>query len=326
MSPVSSNLPGITVHPLPVPTVKADPEVLCPNEQSELTVVEDYVKYEWLDFDVKGQTTKSVTVTVPETRTYTVKVTDVNGCVSEVASVNVIVYPIPEFTVSVAPDVVCQGSDTRVEFTLTPKNDGVVDFKYPYTFWTEAPSTKSIQTTSDSEGNVTSYFVDGETWTEASVKFGFQITSTDAFNKCLSEEQTATVTVIPALATPVVYSYSAQDGSLTRDVHVCKGSTDPVKAFIDNVSAYPTADGTTYSYHWYTDAAGTNEITSGGEFTLADNGTTVSFVPSTTPTTLYAKVVRETEPKCESVISEVITVTIEDLPEPPVAIAPPIYS
>ncbi|MCI5776837.1 MAG: hypothetical protein MR215_04315, partial [Bacteroidales bacterium] len=325
MSPVSTNLPGITVHPLPVPTVKADPEVLCPNEQSELTVVEDYVKYEWLDFDVKGQTTKSVTVTVPETRTYTVKVTDVNGCVSEVASVNVIVYPVPEFTVSVAPDVVCQGSDTRVEFTLTPMNDGVVDFKYPYTFWTEAPSTKSIQTTTDSEGNVTSYFVDGETWTEASVKFGFQITSTDAFNKCLSEEQTATVTVIPALATPVVYSYSAQDGSLTRDVHVCKGSTDPVKAFIDNVSAYPTADGTTYSYHWYTDAAGTNEITSGGEFTLADNGTTVSFVPSTTPTTLYAKVVRETEPKCESEISEVITVTIEDLPEPPVAIAPTIY-
>lgn len=325
MSPVSTNLPGITVHPLPVPTVKADPEVLCPNEQSELTVVEDYVKYEWLDFDVKGQTTKSVTVTVPETRTYTVKVTDVNGCVSEVASVNVVVYPVPEFTVSVAPDVVCQGSDTRVEFTLTPKNDGVVDFKYPYTFWTEAPSTKSIQTTTDSEGNVTSYFVDGETWTEASVKFGFQITSTDAFNKCLSEEQTATVTVIPALATPVVYSYSAQDGSLTRDVHVCKGSTDSVKAFIDNVSAYPTADGTTYSYHWYTDAAGTNEITSGGEFTLAENGTTVSFVPSTTPTTLYAKVVRETEPKCESEISEVITVTIEDLPEPPVAIAPTIY-
>ncbi len=328
MSPVS-DVASITVNRRPVPTVTADPAVVCPNGTSSLSTVEAFNKFEWLDYDTKGTietfTTPGnsvVTVTVPETRTYRVVVTDEKGCESDPASVTITVHPRPAFDVVATPDVVCQGSDDRVEFVITPKNDDVIDFELPYTFATHAPSTKTIQTTTDALGN-TIYFVDGEVWNESSVTFSFSVSSTAAYNSCLSEEVDATVTVVPALAKPEPYAVAPQDGSLTRDVHVCYGTTDPLTISIDNISAYPTSDGTTYSYHWYSDAAGTNELVNGSDYTVSADGTLV-FVP-TTDMTIYAKVIRETTPNCESAMSEVVKLTIEPLPATPVANAPVIY-
>ena len=328
MSPVS-DVASITVNRRPVPTVTADPAVVCPNGTSSLSTVEAFNKFEWLDYETKGTietfTTPGnsvVTVTVPETRTYRVVVTDEKGCESDPASVTVTVHPRPAFDVVATPDVVCQGSDDRVEFVITPKNDDVIDFELPYTFTTHAPSTKTIQTTTDALGN-TIYFVDGEVWNESSVTFSFSVSSTAAYNSCLSEEVDATVTVVPALAKPEPYAIAPQDGSLTRDVHVCYGTTDPLTISIDNISAYPTSDGTTYSYHWYSDAAGTNELVNGTDYTVSADGTLV-FVP-TTDMTIYAKVIRETTPNCESAMSEVVKLTIEPLPATPVANAPVIY-
>ncbi len=328
MSPVS-DVASITVNRRPVPTVTADPAVVCPNGTSQLSTVEPFNKFEWLDYDTKGTietfTTPGnsvVSVTVPETRTYRVVVTDEKGCESDPASVTITVHPRPAFEVVATPDIVCQGSDDRVEFLITPKNDDVIDFELPYTFTTQAPSTKTIQTTTDALGN-TIYFVDGQVWNESSVTFSFSVSSTAAYNSCLSEEVEATVTVVPALAKPEPYAVSPQDGSLTRDVHVCYGSTDPITISIDNVTAYPTSDGTTYSYHWYSDAAGTNELVNGSDYAISADGTLV-FVP-TTDMTIYAKVIRETTPNCESPMSEVVKLTIEPLPATPVANAPVIY-
>lgn len=328
MSPVS-DVAVLTVNRRPVPTVVADPSVVCPNGTSSLSTVEAFNKFEWLDYDTKGTietfTTPGnsvVTVTVPETRTYRVVVTDEKGCESEPASVTVTVHPRPVFEVVATPDIVCQGSDDRVEFVIKPKNDDVVDFELPYSFATHAPSTKTIQTETDALGNTT-YFVDGEVWNESSVTFSFSVSSTAAYNSCLSEEVETTVTVVPALAKPEPYAVAPQDGSLTRDVHVCYGTTDPLTVSIENVTAYPTSDGTTYSYHWYTDAAGTNELVNGTDYTISADGTLV-FVP-TTDMTIYAKVVRETTPNCESAMSEVVKLTIEPLPATPVANAPVIY-
>ncbi len=319
-----SDVVTLTRNTLPVPTLTATPTVLCPDANATLSVAEPFVKYEWLDYDSKTATPdqSSVVVTLPETRTYRVQVTDNNGCVSEPVATTITVHPRPAFTVIATPDVVCQGTDERVEFTITPTNNDKVDFQLPYTFSTLAPSSKSIQTDLDASGNTT-YFVDGQEWTEASVTFQFQVYSTAAFNSCLSEDVQTTVTVIPSLAKPEVYAAAPQDGSPTRDVHVCDGATNPLTISIDNTSAYPTADGSTYSYHWYSDAAGTTELLNGADYTITPDGS-ISFVP-TANMTIYAKTVRENTPNCESELSEVVTITIESLPATPVAIAPTIY-
>ena len=319
-----SDVLTLTRHTLPIPTLTATPTVLCPDATATLSVAEPFTKYEWLDYDSKTATPdqSSVDVTLPETRTYRVQVTDNNGCVSEPVSTTITVHPRPAFTVVVSPDVVCQGTDERVEFTITPTNSDKVDFELPYTFSTLAPSSKSIQTDVDAAGNTT-YFVDGQEWTEASVTFQFQVYSTAAYNSCLSEDVQTTVTVVPALAKPEIYAPAPQDGSLTRDIHICEGSTSPLTISIDNTSAYPTADGSTYSYHWYSDATGTTELLNGADYTITADGS-ISFVP-TANMTIYAKTVRENAPNCESEMSEVLTITIESLPATPVAIAPVIY-
>lgn len=309
VSPVSNTV-TITVNELPVPTVSATPNVVCPGEDVELKVNETFVAYEWLDYGVKGQTTQTVKVVPTETENvFNVKVTDGKGCVSKPVPVTVTVFPKPQFTLSVAPDVVCQGSDDKVIFALTPLNDlasdasSKVEFASEYAF-TSSSADKVVQHVG------AEYFVDGKTWTEASVTFSATIMSTSAYNSCLSEEVSTTVTVIPSLAKPLTDK---------DDVHVCTGSDEEVTISVANVAAYPTTGGVSYSYHWYTDAAGTNEVVDGAGYAVS--GSSISFVPKAT-TTLYVKVVRETYPKCESELSSAATVTIEPLPDAPVAVDP----
>lgn len=313
MSPVS-NVLDLHVNKLPVPTISQSATVVCPDEEVTLTVNEDFVSYRWLNFD-PNETTKSISHPVSSTTTFRVSVVDEKGCESEEATATVTVHPRPEFTLTASPDVVCQGSNETVNFTITPINDDVIDFEDRYTFTVDAPSTMTVGSRLNALGKY-EYFVEGQQWTDASVTFRATIKSTAAFNSCESNPVPVTVTVIPSLARPEAFSTSPQNGAKTKDVHVCEDSKEPLTVFIDNIKAYPTSGGVSYSYHWYSDAAGLNELVYGADYQVSPDGS-ITFVP-TTSTTIYAKVVREVEPFCSSELSEAVNITIERLPSAPV--------
>ena len=313
MSPVS-NVLDLHVNKLPVPTISQSATVVCPDEDVTLTVNEDYVSYKWLNFD-PTRTTKSITTPVSATTTFRVTVVDEKGCESEEAAATVTVHPRPEFTITASPDIVCQGSNETVNFTITPVNDDVIDFEDRYTFTVDAPSSMTVGSRVNAQGKY-EYFVEGQQWTDASVTFRATVRSTAAFNSCESNPVPVTVSVIPSLTRPDAFSTSPQNGAKTKDVHVCEDSNDPLTVFIDNVNAYPTTGGVSYSYHWYSDAAGNNELVDGEDYQVSPNGS-ITFVPKTS-TTIFAKVVREVEPFCSSELSEAVNITIEKLPSTPV--------
>lgn len=322
MSPVSNDV-DITVNQLPVPTISVSADKLCPGETATLTVNETYVSYLWLDGQTRNMTTQSVDVTLDKTQSFRVQVTDDKGCESLPVSTTITVFPRPSFTLAADPSTVCQGSNDDVIIKITPENDldssasEKVEFENAYTFTTIAPGTGVVTTRTNADGE-TEYVVTGHTWTEATESFSATIRSTSDYNSCLSDVETVTVYVVGALPKPDAYTTAPQDGSKTKDVHICEETTDPLTVYIDNIAAYPTAGNIVYSYHWYSDAAGTNELVSGSDYTVDYSKGTIKFVPKSN-VTLYAKAVRETEPNCSSELSEVVKITMESLPVAPVA-------
>lgn len=317
LSPVS-NAVNIKVNPLPEPTISVTASVLCPDEETTMTVNETYEKYQWLDGDTQGKTTQSVTVKLTSSATFRVQVTDNNGCVSEPVSTTITVHPRPAFHMEADPATVCQNSTDDVIIKIIPENADKVDFANNYTFTTlTGDGTVTSRTNASGE---TEYVVTGHTWTEASETFQATVNSTEEYNSCLSEEKTVTVYVISALPKPEALAQSPQDGTLTNDIHVCYGSTDKLTAYVTNTTAYPTTGGVTYTYHWYSDADGKNELT-GSPYTIDQSAGTITFVP-TENLTLYVKAVRETDPQCSSELSNVLKVTIEALPSAPAVLDP----
>lgn len=317
LSPASNSV-AIKVNELPVPTISVTESVLCPEEETTMSVKETFKAYNWLDGDTQGKTTQSVTVKLKATETFRVQVTDEKGCVSEPVSTTITVHPRPAFHMEADPATVCQNSTDDVIIKIVPENADKVDFANNYSFTTLTGDGVVTSRTNASGG--TEYVVTGHTWTEASETFQATVNSTEEYNSCLSEEKTVTVYVISALPKPEALAPAPQDGTLTNDVHVCTGATDELTAYVTNKSGYPTTGGVTYTYHWYSDPEGANELT-GSPYTVDQSAGTISFVP-TADITLYVKAVRETDPKCSSELSNVLRVTIEALPEAPAVLAP----
>ncbi|MGN0030095.1 MAG: gliding motility-associated C-terminal domain-containing protein [Marinilabiliaceae bacterium] len=320
LSPVSNSV-DVKVNPLPVPTVSVSDSTLCPGESATLTVNEDFEEYYWLDGQTQGLTTKSVDVTLTSSASFRVRVTDMNGCVSIPVGRSVTVFPRPAFHLEADPSTVCQGSKDDVIIKVVPENDlsssaaDKVEFENSYSFSTVAPSTGVVTSRINSNGE-REYVVTGHTWTEATESFKATVKSTEAYNACVSEEETVTVYVIGSLPKPEALAPAPQDGTLTDDVHVCKGSTDDLTVSVVNKSAYPTAGNVKYTYHWYSDSEGNNELTTGSVYQVDPANGTITFVP-TASINLYVKAVRETEPYCTSELSNVVKVTIESLPAAP---------
>lgn len=320
LSPVSNSV-DIKVNPLPVPTVSVSDSTLCPGESATLTVNEDFEEYYWLDGQTQGLTTKSVDVTLTSSASFRVRVTDANGCVSIPVGRSVTVFPRPAFHLEAEPSTVCQGSKDDVVIKVVPENDlsssaaDKVEFENSYSFSTVAPSTGVVTSRINSNGE-REYVVTGHTWTEATESFKATVKSTEAYNACVSEEETVTVYVIGSLPKPEALAAAPQDGTLTDDVHVCKGSTDELTVSVVNKSAYPTAGNVKYTYHWYSDSEGNDELTTGFVYKVDPANGTITFVP-TASIDLYVKAVRETEPYCTSELSNVVKVTIEPLPAAP---------
>lgn len=325
MSPVSNSV-GIKVNPLPIPTISVSADKLCPDESVTLKVNETFDSYHWLDGETQGQTTQSVTVTLKSSAKFRVRVTDSNGCVSLPVEASVTVFPRPAFHLEADPVSVCQGSNDDVIIKVIPENDlnssavEKVEFENSYTFVTVPPSTGVVTSRLNAAGE-TEYVVSHHTWTEASESFTATIRSTSDYNSCLSDVKTVTVYVVSALPKPEALAPSPQTGTLTNDIHVCDNSEQKLTVSVVNTAAYPTAGNVKYTYHWFSDAAGLNELTDGAVYSVDYSAGTITFVPSQSMT-LYVKAFRETEPNCSSELSDVVSITIEPLPSAPVAADP----
>ena len=155
---------SVTVLQPPTPTIVANgPVMFCSGGSVMLTAPAGYAGYLWSN----GETTQSITVTV--SGSYSVQVTDGNGCISDPSNVIVVtVYSpaVPPVIVALGPTTICDGESVTLS---APAG-------YASYFWNNGQTTRNILVST--AGN---YFV----------------TVTDA-NGCTSApSNTITVSVIP---------------------------------------------------------------------------------------------------------------------------------
>ncbi len=104
---------SITVNPLPNVAASATPQAICPGGSSNLSASGGNV-YSWSPATGLNSTTISNPVATPTaTTTYTVVVSDANGC-TNTGQVTILVNPNPVVTVSSNPSIVCQGGTTTL--------------------------------------------------------------------------------------------------------------------------------------------------------------------------------------------------------------------
>ncbi|NCC87637.1 MAG: T9SS type B sorting domain-containing protein [Clostridia bacterium] len=102
---IVSNCAEITIEPPVPPTITVDYSTICAGDNATLTAETGFVNYYWST----TETTPSITVSPSVNTTYSLTVTDLNGCVAEV-SADITVNPIPAATASNGGPY-CSGND-----------------------------------------------------------------------------------------------------------------------------------------------------------------------------------------------------------------------
>jgi len=125
-----SNCPGnlsgsatITVNPLPIPVVNGDLSI-CDGETSTLTATPGYVNYTW------SNNSNATSITTGTGGSYTVTVTDLNGCVGTSAPANLVVNMVP--VVSFIADTVITCKEQKGVFTNTSVYDPGSTFAWTF--------------------------------------------------------------------------------------------------------------------------------------------------------------------------------------------------
>lgn len=120
----------VQVLSAPMPLVSPSGVVrLCPGDSTVLAVAPGYVSYLWST----GATTPSITVSSPGS--YTVTVTDINGCAGTSVPVFVVNYTLPRvFIASGGPTTICNGDSVRLSTPLG----------YSAYLWSTGETTRSI--------------------------------------------------------------------------------------------------------------------------------------------------------------------------------------
>jgi len=111
---------AVTVHPLPTPVI-AGPNDLCAGATATLSAG-NYAAYAWST----GATTP--TLTTGAAGTYSVTVTDMNGCVSTSPAFAITVHPLPTASITQSSEI-CVGEPTAFNLVFT----GTGPFTYNYT-------------------------------------------------------------------------------------------------------------------------------------------------------------------------------------------------
>ncbi len=101
---------SVTVNPLPTPSISG-PATVCSGGDVTLDAGSGYAAYAWSNSGGAGQTATFTNIIAPAT--YTVQVTDGNGCTA-VASHSVTVNPLPTPSIS-GPVAVCSGGDVTLD-------------------------------------------------------------------------------------------------------------------------------------------------------------------------------------------------------------------
>jgi len=121
----------VTVMSSPVPTISPSGIVrLCPGDSTILSAAPGFTSYRWST----GDTTRQITVASPGS--YSVSVTDVNGCSGASVPVFLVNYTLPKaFIASSGPTTICYGDSVRL----------TVPGGYASYLWSTGATTRSIQ-------------------------------------------------------------------------------------------------------------------------------------------------------------------------------------
>lgn len=109
----TSNTISVTVNPLPAPIIAANgPTTFCEGDDVTLSTTVPYSQYLWSN----GATTSSITVTAAGS--YSVAVTNSNGCSNTSSATTVVVNPLPTAGISPSGTVgICSGSSVTITAT-----------------------------------------------------------------------------------------------------------------------------------------------------------------------------------------------------------------
>lgn len=300
--------PVITVNPLPNPTISADgPTAFCVGGSVNLTA-SSASGYMWSN----GSTSASINVTTAGT--YSVMVTDVNGCTGSSNTVTISTDPVP--TVSITPSgplTFCDGGN--VTLTATGGNSYL---------WSNGSTNASIAV--GQSGNYSVQVTSGSCTVSSNVVVVTVLPAPNATvtaNGALTFCQGDSVVLSAAPATAYLWSNGQQTASITvtqsgsysvtvTDNNGCSASSSPVNVTVNTI---PTATIT---------PGGSLEICSGNSITLtASGGNNYLWSDGSTGATLFVNqsgtfTVTAISNGCQAVSSPV-TVVVNPLPQPTIS-------
>lgn len=183
-SPATSNLITMTVNQAPVVSITNQDQEICSGSSVLLNTAvssgtEPYT-YSWTPAGGLSSSTEANPTASPEsTTTYSVTVTDANGCSANSGSVTVLVNETPVITASADPADICLGSTT----TLTAiAAGGTEPLTYSWTPATSLSSASDASTTASPETNTTYSVVatNGEGCSSTSAEVTITVNTGDA--------------------------------------------------------------------------------------------------------------------------------------------------
>lgn len=184
---------NVVVNPLPTkPTVTSS--IICEGQNATITAPSGTYTYTWtVPSGVVTPSTKTNSFTTTKAGTYSVSITNSNGCISSVGSGTVTVNPVP-IKPTVTNSTICEGQDATI---TAPSGTFTYTWTVPSGVATPSTSTNSFTTKKAGTYNVT-------------------LTSN---NGCISEVGSGLVTVNPVPTKPTVTS-----------IFICEGQSGTISA------------------------------------------------------------------------------------------------